>query len=244
MADVRMNLVSAVDAVSMALSQDIFSLTFAPGTKLTEADLAERYCVSRNTIREAIAHLVNSGILVKVANRGIYIKKITIQDVRELFHLRKLFELEAVSGIGRRGVIPPALSAALIELQKADAHQDWGAFVDADAQFHLCLVEAAGSSRLTRLYQTIASEIKLCIAQSRRLLDDHHENMYDHRVILELLIKKDTEGAANFLARHLDSAVGDFEQVFEPRAPAKKAPAARALKRSAQEKTREIPQNS
>ncbi|MEF9975047.1 MAG: GntR family transcriptional regulator, partial [Clostridia bacterium] len=242
MADVRINLVSAVDAVIMALSQDIFSLAFAPGMKLTEADLAERYCVSRNTIRETIAHLVNSGILVKVANRGIYIKKITIQDVRELFHLRKLFELEAVSGIGQRGFIPPTLSAALIELQKADAHQDWGAFVDADAKFHLSLVEAAGSSRLTRLYQTIASEIKLCIAQSRRLLDDHHENMYDHRVIFELLQKNDIEGAANFLARHLDSAVGDFELVFEPHVSGKKPPSARAGRKSgALENPREAP---
>lgn len=217
MTDIRLRLVSAVDAVSDALAQDIFALNFVPGTKISETALAEQYGVSRNTVREAIAHLLSSGILVKIPNRGIYVKQISAEDVKEIFHLRKLFETEAIQRIGEMGFIPPTLIEALDSLESVDVQNEWATYVSADSRFHLALVEAVGSERLTRMYATIVSEVKLCISQSQELPEEHTDDASDHRAILQCLDAGQVDKAVSFLDKHLDSAVARFEKAFSVR---------------------------
>ena len=102
----QLKTVSTVDAVCKALENDIFQLHFPAGSKITENDLVSRYGVSRNTLREAIAYLLSSGLLVKVANKGVYVKEITQDDIQELFHLRELLETEALRTVYACGFIP------------------------------------------------------------------------------------------------------------------------------------------
>jgi len=114
---IQINTVSTVDAVRNALETDILSLHFAPGSKLTESDLSVRYNVSRNTVREAIAHLLAQGLLTKVANRGVFVRKFTVEDVQEIFHLRALLELEAVNTIFATDQSPTHLYSLVEELE-------------------------------------------------------------------------------------------------------------------------------
>ena len=73
--------VSTVEAVSDMLEKDIYTLHYMMGEKIKEVDLVERYNVSRNTLREAMAYLVSKGLLEKVANKGIYVKEIMADDI-------------------------------------------------------------------------------------------------------------------------------------------------------------------
>jgi len=208
-------IVSAVDAVTEALEEDIYSMKFSPGAMIAETELTNRYGVSRNTIREAIANLINKGILVKVVNKGVYVKKVTFSDVKEIFHLRKLFEVEAVSMIGERGIIPDSVIAALNKVKKLDINSEWNAYVAADFGFHAELVNAANSSRLTRLYNTISAEVKLCIYQSKGIMPVLRENYYDHGLIVEYLMNKEVDRAIDVVSKHIDSAVEHFKEGFE-----------------------------
>ena len=107
---VTIKTVSAVEAVSDMLEEDIYSLTFKMGEKIKESDLVERYGVSRNTLREAMAYLVSKGLLEKVANKGIYVKSILPADIEDIFHLRELLEGEAIRRVIRSGAVPRATS--------------------------------------------------------------------------------------------------------------------------------------
>ena len=214
MGDIRLKTVSVVDAVYDTLEQDIFSFHFAPGEKITEAELTKKYGVSRNTLREAVTYLISDSLLVKVANKGVYVKRITAEDVREIFHLRRLFELEAIDGIGQAAGITDSLRTALLRLERTDISRDWKEYVAADFEFHAALVDAAGSSRLSKLYHTIGKEVKLCIYQSRNVVAMRNENVYHHRQVLEFLEQGDKKNAKLILARHLDAAVEGFELGF------------------------------
>ena len=75
MTDIQLQTVSTIDAIRQMIEQDIYSLHFLPGDKIVESDLARRYGVSRNTLREAVAFLQASGILMKVPNKGVFVKK-------------------------------------------------------------------------------------------------------------------------------------------------------------------------
>ncbi len=213
-AEKRLRLVSAVDAVITAIEEDVFSLRFPSGSKITESDLVTRYGVSRNTIREAIAHLLANGILEKIANRGVHVKKIRYEDIEEIFRLRKPFELEAIRVIGKMEFIPIALMRALERVEKLNFEADWQSYVDADMNFHSTLIESADSPRLSRLYASLSAEVKLCITQSSCYPFNHMTNPIKHRAIVEQLEKGCPDKAAELLSVHLDAAVDNFKNCF------------------------------
>ena len=207
MNSVQLNLISAVDAVCAALENDILNLHFAPGAKITESALAERYGVSRNTVREAVAHLLSQGYLTKGANKGVSVRKFTATDVQEIFHLRQLLELEAVSMIAAAGSFPASLVDILQQLETFDRVAHWDNYIRLDIRFHTCLVAAANSPRLSKLYDTILNEVKLCIYQTRNFVTIPAGKDASHRQILDALQTKEYDTAANLLRQHIQQVI-------------------------------------
>lgn len=214
MNSIQLKTVSTVDAVCETLENDIFSLRYKPGAKITENDLSSRYGVSRNTIREAMAFLLSNGLLMKVANKGVYVRKMTMEDIRDVFHLRELLEREAVRMLTEHGDVPPALEQAAEEMERHDINLDWEANIKADIRFHQILVNAAGSARLSRLYGSISAEVKLCIFQSHDIVPTRHENVVQHRLIIDAIQNRNLEEALRLLSGHMESAVHSYEVGF------------------------------
>ena len=204
---VQLNLISAVDAVCTALENDILNLHFAPGEKITESVLSERYGVSRNTVREAVAHLLSQGYLTKIANKGVSVRKFTAADVREIFHLRQMLELEAVRMIAAAGNSPSALVDVLQQLETFDRVQQWDDYVRLDIRFHAGLVAAANNPRLSKLYDTILNEVKLCIYQTRNFVTIPAGRDASHRQILDALQSQEYDAAASLLRQHIEQVI-------------------------------------
>jgi len=204
---IQINTVSTVDAVRNALETDILSLHFAPGSKLTESDLSVRYNVSRNTVREAIAHLLAQGLLTKVANRGVFVRKFTVEDVQEIFHLRALLELEAVNTIFATDQSPTHLYSLVEELEGINRKPCWDDYVKADIQFHRALVASANSPRLSRLYDTIQTEVKLCIYQTRNYVQIPSETQRTHKEILDAVCDRRCDTARLLLKEHIEHVI-------------------------------------
>jgi len=203
MEPVKIKTVSTVDAICAALENDILSLHFAPGAKITESDLALRYGVSRNTVREAVAHLLAQGLLTKITNKGVYVRKFTAEDIKEIFHLRAILELEAVKEILANQIDISGLYASVAELEAINRHDQWDNYVQADILFHKGLVAAANSPRLSRLYDTIITEVKLCVYQTRHYAPTPSGNNVTHRAILEAISLKD-EACMKLLSTHIE----------------------------------------
>lgn len=204
---ISLNTVSAVDAVRNALEADILSLRFPAGAKITESDLAARYGVSRNTVREAIAHLLSEGLLTKVANKGVSVRRFTVEDVQEIFHLRALLELEALNRILSGGKKPEELYRYVHQLEQTDRQENWDEYVRNDTQFHSLLVEYAGSPRLSKLYQTILTEVKLCIYQTRNYVQLPANTNTTHRKILDAICEGDKRTAEHLLQEHIEHVI-------------------------------------
>ena len=207
MESVKLNTVSTVDAVRSSLECDILSLQFAPGEKITESELAIRYGVSRNTVREAVAHLLAQGLLTKVANKGVSVRRFTVQDVQEIFHLRGLLELEAVNSILAAKTQPNHLYPIVDELESLNRQEQWDEYVQADIRFHSGLVAAAGSTRLDKLYDTILAEVKLCIYQTRNYVAIPEGNNATHRILLDAICSADAAASRQLLKNHIEHVI-------------------------------------
>ena len=145
MPDLYPKVVSTVDAIYQTLADDIFSMRFPPGAKITEAALCSRYGVSRNTLREAVALLLSHGLLVKIANKGIYVRTLNYTDVKEIFRLRELLELEAIRSIMESGNIPIELVQLANAIDEHVTEDSWDANLEADIRFHSRLISSANS---------------------------------------------------------------------------------------------------
>ncbi len=200
-------IVSTVDAVRSALEKDILCQTFTPGERIIENELAARYGVSRNTVREAIAHLLARGLLTKVANKGVSVKRFTVNDVQEIFHLRTLLETEAVATIINSKIVPRELYAIVNELESINRQQQWDEYVQADIRFHSKLVSLAGSPRLFNLYDSIITEVKLCIYQTRNHVTIPKSNNASHRILADTICKGDFSLSAELLKSHIEHVI-------------------------------------
>ena len=63
-----------------------------PGERLTETNLAAKLGVSRAPLREAVRELVDSGLVVSLPYKGLFVRSVTRRDLEELYSLRTVLE--------------------------------------------------------------------------------------------------------------------------------------------------------
>ena len=85
----------ASDRVYATLSAAIRDLSLAPGRSLSETELAESLNVSRTPLREAIARLVDAGLVQVVPQVGTRVALIRLSDVEEARFVRENLEVAA-----------------------------------------------------------------------------------------------------------------------------------------------------
>lgn len=211
----KLKVVSVVEALSNALAEAVYRMEYLPGQQITESEITAQFAVSRNTVREAIAGLLNCGLFIKEPNRGVFVKEITEQDVREIFHFRSMLEAEAVRLIVRNGEVPRELIQAVEHIEKDPfVLGDWYRFVSSDIDFHTALVQASGCARLSRLYETIRMEITLCLCQSKDTLMMNPKNIYEHRKFIEALQNRDEDEAVRLVTNHIRYGVENVARGF------------------------------
>src|ERR1700745_326359 len=88
--------VSVADQVAAVLRQRILNGELRPGTPLPEVSLSTSLGVSRNTMREATRILSLEGLLRRDIHRGVAVSQLSLKDVQEIYHLRRMLEIPAV----------------------------------------------------------------------------------------------------------------------------------------------------
>ena len=216
MTEAKLKSISVVEALSNALIESIFNLEYGPGQQITEAELASRFNVSRNTVREATTSLIACGLLEKKANKGVYVKEITESDVRDIFHFRALLGSEAMRLIIRNNRrIPDELRLSVENIEQDPRIQkNWYHCVSTDLNFHYELVCATDSPRLIRLYDTIRLEIMLCLCQSKNLLIVNPQNIYEHRHFLDMLETGTEEECVALVMNHITYGIENVARGF------------------------------
>ncbi|MDD7939497.1 GntR family transcriptional regulator [Actinomycetospora lutea] len=145
-----------------ALRAAITAGRYRPGDHLGEVELATHLGVSRGTVREALRHLQQEG-LVTAGNRGMLrVNRLSATEVRELFKVRAALEGLAVSEIissPRRQQAVDTLRAALGGLGRGDFAER----VEADLGFHLLLCRLSQNSMLVEAWRALEGRIRVTI---------------------------------------------------------------------------------
>jgi DNA-binding GntR family transcriptional regulator len=161
----QLGTVSTAEALEQDLERRILQGDLARGEHLREIELSEEYGVGRHTLRAAFDRLVRRGLLVKQRNRGVSVRELTPDDLREIYELREAIEVETVRILAGRRTVPDDARRLTEEVQALTTRSPRAEVIARDLGFHRALVEATGNARLLRVHEELGSEILLCLAQ-------------------------------------------------------------------------------
>jgi DNA-binding GntR family transcriptional regulator len=162
--------ISTVDALASALRGRIFNGDLAPGDRLPERELTDRYRVARHSVRAALRALAAEGLVVIEPNRGASVARLDADGIRSLFELRTALELEAAHlALDRNESLPETVHTAVRRLREVCSRPSppWGEVAQAHDDVHLALVRASGSERIQRAYDSLAGEMRLFVMALR-----------------------------------------------------------------------------
>jgi DNA-binding GntR family transcriptional regulator len=194
------------EAVSDQLREEILDGRLAAGSRLVEADLAERFGVSRGPVRDALQELARAGLAVDRPRRGTFVSSLSERDLEEVYVIRRAIEEAAARlTIARAGEDEiAAMFEAVSQTEAAYGAGDLGAAWEADMAFHRTYCRYSGNGRLLDLFDQLASQTVLLMRTS---LESHASLAWTppvelHRRIAQAIADRDIDAAVGAVAAH------------------------------------------
>ncbi|BBH17550.1 GntR family transcriptional regulator [Nocardioides baekrokdamisoli] len=181
----------------------IRDLRLRPGASLSETELSEHLQVSRTPLREAIARLVEVGLVTVVPQVGTHVALIKLSDVEQAQFVREHLEVAAFDAACRKEDRDfSEIYATLDRQERARKHLDYAAFFAADEAFHAAIFELSGYPGAWRALQPV----KLQLDRLRRLSlpepSTVAELIDEHRAILAALETADIRRGKAAVSKH------------------------------------------
>ena len=187
---------------------------FAPGQRLIEQKIAERYDLSRTPVREAIRRLEAEGLVVSERNRGAMVREVDLDEVLDLYELRLRLESYAAELAAQRITEDEldALAAAVASFSEVvdsmDGRPDSAMastrrLNEANSAIHDGIVRAAHHDRLSTLLRRTV-DVPLVIGAFRTFdpVELARSDLF-HRLILDAVTKGDGARASRLMAEHI-----------------------------------------
>jgi DNA-binding GntR family transcriptional regulator len=208
---------SVREEVADVLRGAIVSGEMRPGELYSASGLAERFGVSATPVREAMLDLVKQGLVEVVRNRGFKVTAISDADLDQITQIRQLLEptaaAEAVPHIATGEL--DALRGLASAIVDAAAEGNLVSYINADREFHLRLLSAAGNHRLVRIVDELRAQTRLyglsALVASGRLVDSAQE----HVEMCDLIASGDAKKLKKLMSAHL----GHTRREWAGRAP-------------------------
>src|SRR3954454_24347265 len=195
------------DEVLTTLRQALIGGSFTAGERIREVELSARLGVSRGTLREALRHLEQEGLVVTSPHRGTFVVNPTTDEIKDLYGLRIALEGYAAEQ-----------AAHLVTAEDLDALQsvvdDFNALASTgrasmaprlglDLQFHELVCEAGGNARLIRTWTELCAPLRLLLSAFEEPFMKSGEVIDQHQHVIDALRRGDGPAARAILIDHL-----------------------------------------
>ncbi len=189
--------------VADALRTAILRGDYAPGDRIRQEDLADRFGASRVPVREALRTLESEGLVTLVANTGAWVSRMSLAECEEMYQIRERVEplllrfnvpLLAEAEIAR-------LEALATEMESADVEE----FLALDRDFHLSCYALAPTSVLGDLVRQLWNRTQHYRRAFTRVFyaEGDRSAHHDHHLIVGALRRRDADEAERLLAGHI-----------------------------------------
>lgn len=200
--------VSLTNALEREIERLILSGELPPGHRINEIQLANRFGTSRGPIREATRSLEAKGLVEMVRNRGVFIRRLSLQEALEIYDIRAaLFGLAARLLAERMNdEILANITGQLKAMDKVAETGDFDAYYPLNLAFHDFIMTSAGNATLAAEYKSFVKKMHLFRARSLVQGGGLAVSNREHREILDALASGDPQRAHDAAWRHVERA--------------------------------------
>lgn len=195
---------SSPSRVAATLREEILNGTLAPGERIVQEELAERFGASRQPVRDALRLLEGDGLVTLKANSGAWVSKLSESECDEAYLVRERLEpLLIAKSIPNLTSNQNKLLAELVdEIEKTT---DIESFLRLDREFHLLSYAGANDGMLKEFVERIwntTQHYRRAFATLNGLENSEVTHM-EHKLILDGILRKDTTQAERALESHI-----------------------------------------
>ena len=194
--------------IAERLKQNIWNRDIQLGERLVESEQAERFDVSRSTIREALKLLEYKGLVVTKARRGTYVSRFSKKDLKEISDLRILIETKAfINALSRLNEHHFKHLENVLALMKEKAEEkNWNDLFDLDMKFHSYVVNLCGNSRMIKIYNSTQTQTRAYLGYIDKYYSNHHAFYEEHIELFSTLKTEDPNRLKEVLKNHIEYA--------------------------------------
>ena len=175
------------------------------GGRVNELQLARQLKVSRGVVREALRALEHAGLLEAIPNRGVFVRKVSLEDALQLYDIRA--GLAAVAGqlLARRATRTQIalLRAIYARMERARNARDATRFYAANLLFHSQIIEFAGNPRLLAMSEAVRNELQLYLRDAVIGPAQLKASQAEHKALLDAISNGDSERAGRAFGAHI-----------------------------------------
>ena len=193
------------------LKKELVSLTIKPGDKISEADICDRFSVTRPSVRAAFQRLQDVGLLEVVPYKGATATLISLASVHQMIHLRTAVESWIIRDFIESNPAPFVLEELEHNLRMQKLHiqtenVDETEFYRLDCAMHQYWFE---KMRCGEIWNTVQKDINY---ERFRMLDfvgtQGYQNIVrDHEKLLNMIREGNTEQVVPILSSHLNAGL-------------------------------------
>jgi DNA-binding GntR family transcriptional regulator len=190
----------------------VLSGELAPGTRLGQVELAERFGISRTPVRESLRRLAGEGLVDFHSNRGFRVADLGLDAVLRRLEVRAILEpgIARLAAQRRTERDVELLNGCITRESRA---RSGIAAHDASREFHVALARASGNEELLRVLESLwLVEVGRRLLSRRSAVSDwQYEDVEEHRAIADAVAEGRAEDAESLMARHVRGALRHWE---------------------------------
>lgn len=198
---------TAQAVVADRLRREILTGRLEPGTRLLQAEVAERMQTSTTPVREAMRELAGEGLLHLDPHRGVIVHEPTAQELEEVYQLRMLLEEASITKTVEH-ITEEELEEAERFLGRMEAEEDPTAWAALNRDFHALLAGASRSPILTSILSNLRNRSAIYVVISLQEAPERtRDGNREHRELVEACRDRDPERAVAIVHDHLESTL-------------------------------------
>ena len=201
-------------ALAEELRERILSMDIPEGKPLRQDMLADQFGVSRIPVREALLQLEGEGLVTQTAHKGYTVTPLSIDDIRELFDLRALIEVDLLNrAIPKLADSDVSAARRILDtfdelLRRGTREQEWGKL---NWELHAALCRPAQRPRTMRMLQNLHRNADRYLRRQLQLTDHTSDRARaEHNRLVALCEARDAVEATRLLREHILAARDDL----------------------------------
>jgi DNA-binding GntR family transcriptional regulator len=189
------------DQVYKYLREEIRSKNLQPGCAINMDATSKQLGISKTPLRDALIQLEMEGFVTIAPRKGIYVNGLTLEDIREYYHVIGALESSALSNCFAQ-VKPPHIEKMKkldLAMKKAIEKDNFNRFYEKNLQFHEVYIDLNRNNTLKTIVNKLKRRLYDFVPQDRWIKEWEESSIKEHQQLVAAIENGAPNEALHFI---------------------------------------------